>query len=403
MIFSTYSYGFPGFNNHNTLHSSIFTEKNHENSYIPNQIQFNDYQSDYILSNNMFYFPENLSQDEDKLIVGDIDDTVISHNFSLISGENNHFLELKEEKIIKIENHSSEKIKCSKYENGEKEISQIIIENDEKEISQIKTENDEKEISQIKTENDGNIKKTKKQKKKNRKTRKYNKKKIKKESRRIQFFDRTLIRKEINKVINKLNEFIFVDFENIVRRKYKPDDIRKRIKSNFFTWLRKDINNKLKSQNYKKEFKFLKCFVEDLNKERNKEFINNTIKELLTKDFYSNLKKNKEKSETTKNDNNIRKVIGEDVDDKSTKIKIDKDDMKINTNSEIITYLKKNEDLRRKINFDSLEKKTFAELFNEYLESGFDYTIFDLKKEEEPYYVNEYIIKAYEFIKYFSE
>ena len=279
MNFSTYSYGFPGFNNHNTLHSSIFTEKNQESGYSPIQIQDIECPSNTMIYNDVFYFPENLSQDEDKLIVGDIDDTVISHNVLPISGENNHFLELKEEKIIKIENHSSEKIKCSKYENGEKEISQIII------------ENDEKEISQIKTENDGNIKKTKKQEKKNRKTRKYNKKKIKKESRRIQFFDRTLIRKEINKVINKLNEFIFVDFENIVRRKYKPDDIRKRIKSNFFTWLRKDINNKLKSQNYKKEFKFLKCFVEDLNKERNKEFINNTIKELLTKDFYSNLKK----------------------------------------------------------------------------------------------------------------
>ena len=405
MIFSTYSYGFPGFNNHNTLHSSIFTEKNQESGYSPIQIQDIECPSNTMIYNDVFYFPENLTQDEDKLIVGDIDDTVISHNVLPISGENNHFLELKEEKIIKIENHSSEKIKCSKYENGEKEISQIIIENDEKEMSQIKTENDEKQISQIKTENDGNIKKTKKQEKKNRKTRKYNKKKIKKESRRIQFFDRTLIRKEINKVINKLNEFIFVDFENIVRRKYKPDDIRKRIKSNFFTWLRKDINNKLKSQNYKKEFKFLKCFVEDLNKERNKEFINNTIKELLTKDFYSNLKKNKEKSETTKNDNNVGKVIGEDVDDKSKKRSSYKDGdlKKYKDNLEIMAYLNENEDLRRKINFDSLEKKTFAELFNEYLESGFDYTIFDLKKEEEPYYVNEYIIKAYEFIKYFSE
>ena len=291
MNFSTYSYGFPGFNNHNTLHSSIFTEKNQESGYSPIQIQDIECPSNTMIYNDVFYFPENLSQDEDKLIVGDIDDTVISHNVLPISGENNHFLELKEEKIIKIENHSSEKIKCTKYENGEKEISQKKTENNEKEISQMIIENDEKEISQIKTENDGNIKKTKKQEKKNRKTRKYNKKKIKKESRRIQFFDRTLIRKEINKVINKLNEFIFVDFENIVRRKYKPDDIRKRIKSNFFTWLRKDINNKLKSQNYKKEFKFLKCFVEDLNKERNKEFINNTIKELLTKDFYSNLKK----------------------------------------------------------------------------------------------------------------
>ena len=338
MIFSTYSYGFPGFNNHNTLHSSIFTEKNHENSYIPNQIQFNDYQSDYILSNNMFSFPENPSQDEDKLIVGDIDDIIISHNGSPISGENNHFLELKEEKIIKIENHSSEKIKCSKYENGEKEISQIIIENDEKEISH-----------------------------------------------------------------NNFHKIFIV--ENLGRRRYDPDDMRKKIKTDFFQRLENNLNNELKSQNYKKEFKFPRCFVYDINKKRNKEFINYTIKELLTKDLYSDLKKNKEKSETTKNDNNIRKVIGEDVDDKSTKRSSYKDGdlKKYKDNLEIMAYLNENEDLRRKINFDSLEKKTFAELFNEYLESGFDYTIFDLKKEEEPYYVNEYIIKAYGFIKYFSE
>ena len=117
------------------------------------------------------------------------------------------------------------------------------------------------------------------------------------------------------------------------------------------------------------------------------------------------MKKNKEKSETTKNDNNVGKVIGEDVDDKSKKRSSYKDGdlKKYKDNLEIMAYLNENEDLRRKINFDSLEKKTFAELFNEYLESGFDYTIFDLKKEEEPYYVNEYIIKAYEFIKYFSE
>ena len=348
MIFSTYSYGFPGFNNHNTLHSSIFTEKNHENSYIPNQIQFNDYQSDYILSNNMFSFPENPSQDEDKLIVGDIDDIIISHNGSPISGENNHFLELKEEKMIKIGNHSSENIKCSKYEKNEKEISQMIIENDEKEISQIIIENDEKEISH-----------------------------------------------------NNFHKIFIV--ENLGRRRYDPDDMRKKIKTDFFQRLENNLNNELKSQNYKKEFKFPRCFVYDINKKRNKEFINYTIKELLTKDLYSDLKKNKEKSETTKNDNNIRKVIGEDVDDKSTKIKIDKDDMKINTNSEIITYLKKNEDLRRKINFDSLEKKTFAELFNEYLESGFKDTMSKLKKKKESYYVNEYEIIAKEFIKYYSE
>ena len=29
-----------------------------------------------------------------------------------------------------------------------------------------------------------------------------------------------------------------------------------------------------------------------------------------------------------------------------------------------MAYLKENEDLRRTINFDTLEKKTFAELFN---------------------------------------
>ena len=117
------------------------------------------------------------------------------------------------------------------------------------------------------------------------------------------------------------------------------------------------------------------------------------------------MKKNKEKSETTKNDNNVGKVIGEDVDDKSKKRSSYKDGdlKKYKNNLEIMAYLNENEDLRRKINFDSLEKKTFAELFNEYLESGFKDTMSKLKKKKEPYYVNEYEIIAKEFIKYYSE
>ena len=126
MIFSTYSFGFQVFNNHNTLHS----EKNQESGYSPIQIQDIECSSNTMIDNGMFYFPENPG--EDKLLSEDNDNIIVSYNFSPISGENNHFLELKEEKMRKIENHSSENIKCSKYENSEKEISQTRIENDEK-------------------------------------------------------------------------------------------------------------------------------------------------------------------------------------------------------------------------------------------------------------------------------
>jgi len=47
---------------------------------------------------------------------------------------------------------------------------------------------------------------------------------------------------------------------------------------------------------------------------------------------------------------------------------------------------------------------TFTDLFNEYLKSNeFEEDILKLKEKENNEYINDYIIKAFNFIKYFSQ
>ena len=66
--------------------------------------------------------------------------------------------------------------------------------------------------------------------------------------------------------------------------------------------------------------------------------------------------------------------------------------------------MEKNENIKKKINFDYIKGMTFGELFKEYLESReFEKDILKLKQKENPEYIKNYIIKAYTFIEYFSE
>ena len=62
--------------------------------------------------------------------------------------------------------------------------------------------------------------------------------------------------------------------------------------------------------------------------------------------------------------------------------------------------MEKNENIKKKINFDYIKGMTFGELFKEYLESReFEKDILKLKQKETPEYIKNYIIKAYNFIE----
>ena len=79
--------------------------------------------------------------------------------------------------------------------------------------------------------------------------------------------------------IRKLNE--------IKKRKDKPDNIRKKIKSRFLKILKTQINEKLKNAKSDIFFDNLpQCFIRNISKNGNKFILDMTIKELLTKDFF---------------------------------------------------------------------------------------------------------------------
>ena len=162
-------------------------------------------------------------------------------------------------------------------------------------------------------------------------------------------------------------------------RKYKPDDIRKKIKARFHKTLRKALNEQLKNAQSAILFDFLpQCFLCNISKEKNKKVMQMRFIDLLSKDFI------KEEGENYK------------------KKKIDY--CKYTNNLEVLDYLKKNPEISKNSGFDELSKKTYAEILNNYFNSkDFDESIQQLKNEnEDEDYIREYILKAKHYVKFFS-
>ena len=163
------------------------------------------------------------------------------------------------------------------------------------------------------------------------------------------------------------------------KRKEKPDDIRKKIKSRFLKTIKNRVNQMLKIAKSEEYFDFLpQCFICNISKQKNKSIINMTFKELMSQKFFEEEKKDKKKisPDKKKYDNNVR----------------------------VLKYLENNEEICKKSNFNVIGNMTFKELFREYLKSEeFEKEIEKLKEEQNnDNYIIEYIIKAYNFINYFS-
>ena len=168
------------------------------------------------------------------------------------------------------------------------------------------------------------------------------------------------------------------------KRKEKPDDIRKKIKSRFLKSIKTRINQTLKIANSKEIFDFLpQSFICNISKQKNKPIINMTFKELLLKNFLEEDKKDNKTFLQKKN--------------KTDKKKYDK-------NVKVLKYLEKNDEICKKSNFNVIGNMTFRDLFGEYLKSEeFEKEIEKLKEEQNnDNYIKDYIIKAYNFIHYFS-
>ena len=191
------------------------------------------------------------------------------------------------------------------------------------------------------------------------------------------------------------------------KRKHKPDDIRKKIKSRFLKSLKNTINNKLECANSEKLFDFLpQCFICTITKKRNDlSVLNMTFKKLMSTDFYEEYNNETDTNNLLKKKRNLNSPDKQNYKNPHKKIILNPDKKKYLKNIDVLNYLENNSDIRNKVNFDIIKNMTFSDLYNEYLKSKeFEDDIMKLKSEENENeeYIKDYIVKANDYIKYFS-
>ena len=172
-----------------------------------------------------------------------------------------------------------------------------------------------------------------------------------------------------------------------VKRKLKPDNIRKKIKSRFFKSIRMRMNKMLKEAKSKELFDLLpQCFIINITKKKNQQIMDIPFKTLLTYDFIAEEKNMEQHSNM-----------------KSAKDKWNVDIKKYDKNLRVICYLENNKEIAEKSKFDVIGNMTVAQLFDEYLKSAeFEKEVVKLRNEgNDDSYIKDYIVKAFGFINYF--
>ena len=165
------------------------------------------------------------------------------------------------------------------------------------------------------------------------------------------------------------------------KRKYKPDDIRKKIKARFHKSIKNIVNENLRQAGSKYLFSFLpQIFISSISRDKNHQVLNISYRDLIKKDFISN------------------------IDDKKYKNK-NVDLVKYKNNLKVLEYLDQNPDICERSGFDIISKMKYGDLLEEYFKSyEFEKAINKLREEnEEEEYIKEYINKAKTYVKFFSE
>ena len=160
-------------------------------------------------------------------------------------------------------------------------------------------------------------------------------------------------------------------------RKYKSDDIRKKIKSKFHKSIKNIINKNLKEVGSKKYFKPLpQSFIINITTEFNKIALNYKYEDLINIDFNSQEKNQKNQSKT-----NLEK------------------------NLKVLKYLKKNQKVYTKSLFSKICSMKYIDILKAYfLSSEFEESIIKLHNEgEDIVYLENYINKSLNYVNYFSE
>ena len=164
------------------------------------------------------------------------------------------------------------------------------------------------------------------------------------------------------------------------KRKYKPDDIRKKIKARFHKLIKNIINENLKKAGSNKLFDFIpQCFIGNVSKKLNNEALNLTYKEILSIDYINQI--------------NISECSNNKV-----------DHIKYLRNKEVLNYLEKHPDICKRSGFDIIQNIKYKDLLKFYFNSSqFENSINQLKAENETCdYIQEYIYRAKTYLKFYN-
>ena len=156
-------------------------------------------------------------------------------------------------------------------------------------------------------------------------------------------------------------------------RKYDSDNIRKKIKARFLKYLKNVINDKLKRAGSKNCFSFLpQNFICNIGKRKNRVVLNLTLKEVFSENFCQNEKEGCSSSEKYKH------------------------------NLKVLDYLKNNQIISERSNFNYFKDMKYYEIYYEYLRSNeFEKEINRIKKKENIEYTKLYIQLAFNLINFF--
>ena len=163
-------------------------------------------------------------------------------------------------------------------------------------------------------------------------------------------------------------------------RKFKSDDIRKKIKSRFHKELKNILNKHLKKCGSEKMFDSLpQSFISNVSKISNSKYLNLTYKELLLIDFRQTI---------YKDDCSINKIANK----------------KFLKNKEILDYLELNPEISKLSGFSAIKDLKYKELLEKYFNSSqFEKSILKLKNEKESAeYIIKYIRHAKEYVDYYT-
>ena len=163
------------------------------------------------------------------------------------------------------------------------------------------------------------------------------------------------------------------------KRKFKPDDIRKKIKARFHKMIKNIINENLKKAGSKELFDFLpQSFIGNVSKKINHYVMDLTYKEILSTNFNNEIKTD------------------------SANIKVDM--TKYLKNQNVLKYLEDNPQISKRAGFDIVQKMKYKEILNIYFNSAqFENSIIQLKAENESLeYIKEYIYRAKTYLKFYS-